>query len=265
MIQPIILRWLPKHLRSISYSRFFSKRHAHWLRLFDSAPLTYAVGIRMHGLIPGDIISGHIAFNGYYELQLTREITQIAARGGLLVDVGANMGYFSFLWAAASQDNRIIALEASPKVADILRNNIEINGLSDRITLFEKAALDCAGTVKFDVGPSSQTGWGGVAPDGSQGIEVEAVRLDALLKGQDIAVLKIDVEGADELVLRGCEELLRTGRIAVIFFEENALRKQDLGIKSDDINKWLADFGYNVRPFNRECTEWVATFPSADL
>ncbi|MEK6542454.1 MAG: FkbM family methyltransferase [Pseudomonadota bacterium] len=265
MIQPIILRWLPKHLRSIAYSRFFSKRHAHWLRLFDSAPLTYAVGIRMHGLIPGDIISGHIAFNGYYELQLTREITQIAARGGLLVDVGANMGYFSFLWAAASQDNRIIALEASPKVADILRNNIEINGLSDRITLFEKAALDCAGTVKFDVGPSSQTGWGGVAPDGSQGIEVEAVRLDALLKGQDIAVLKIDVEGADELVLRGCEELLRTGRIAVIFFEENALRKQDLGIKSDDINKWLADFGYNVRPFNRECTEWVATFPSADL
>lgn len=265
MRQPLILKWLPNYLRSIVYSRFYSKRHAYWLRLFDSAPLTYAAGIRMYGLIPGDIISGHIAFNGFYEPQLSQKIIKLAARGGLLVDVGANMGYFSFLWAAASQDNRIIALEASPKIAAILSNNIEINGLSDRITLFEKAALDCAGTVKFDVGPSSQTGWGGVAPDGSQGIEVEAVRLDSLLKGQDIAVLKIDVEGADELVLRGCEELLRSGQIATIFFEENVTRKQELGIKSGDIKKWLADFGYNVRPFNRECTEWVATIPSVDL
>jgi hypothetical protein len=52
-------------------------------------------------LLRGDSISESIAFTGLRELALTRNLAALAKKGGQFVEVGANMGYFSLLWAAA--------------------------------------------------------------------------------------------------------------------------------------------------------------------
>src|SRR5438093_12440109 len=54
---------------------------------------------------------GHrsIAWMGFYELELSRKMADLATEGGLLVDVGANAGYFSCLWAAIRDDNSVLA------------------------------------------------------------------------------------------------------------------------------------------------------------
>lgn len=213
----------------------------------------------MFGLLPGDIISGHIAFTGFYELALSRLIVKLAAQGGLLVDVGANMGYFSLLWAGRNPAARAVAFEASPRNLALLQNNLDKNGLTARITLIPKAAGQHPGNVTFHAGPAGQTGWGGISKTASAGsIDVPLVRIDQELPAADIAVLKIDVEGADTWVLQGCAELLRQKRIQVIFFEQNQPRMQALGIAPGEAQRFLRSHDYTCVPLGTGTDEWTA-------
>jgi hypothetical protein len=106
---------------------------------------------------------GQIAFLGYYEKELSKTIAWLGReKEGRFVDVGANIGYYSLLWVAQSPENKAIAIEPSPRVQDLLRENVERNGFGDRITIVEAAAGWETGEVQFDVGPEDEVGWGGV-------------------------------------------------------------------------------------------------------
>jgi FkbM family methyltransferase len=214
-------------------------------------------------LVPGDIISGSIAFTGYYELNLTRTLWRIARRGGIMIDVGANLGYFSLLWIAARVENRCLAFEASPRVIPLLRKNIEKNQALDRIQIFPVAAGDKHGSLPFKMGRADQTGWGGFsnAPD-DQAVSVDVVRLDETVQEQDpIDLLKIDIEGADTWALKGCEGLLKQRRIRRIWFEQNKPRMRRLGIGEDEAVQFLHSVGYIARaesPISNEVVDWSA-------
>lgn len=213
----------------------------------------------MHDLIPGDAISGSIAFNGFYELGLTKKINEHAARGGLFVDVGANMGYFALLWAGMSGSGKVIAFEAAPRNVTLLENNIRRNHFEDRIVVIPKAAGDHNGTVTFDVGPVEQTGWGGIAAGAPENrVVVPMVRLDEQLPDAQIEVLKIDTEGADALVLFGCERLLRTQYIKTIYFEDNLDKIQRIGLERYAAQDFLRSMKYECRCFPGSETEWFA-------
>lgn len=110
--------------------------------------------------------------------------------------------------------------------------------------------------VRFMVGPEDQSGWGGVAGEGASEatIEVEMVRLDAVLD-ERIRVLKIDVEGADTLVLRGCEGLLKRRMIDQIFFEQNLTRMEKLGIEPGEARAFLQNCGYHCEPMGESSDE----------
>jgi FkbM family methyltransferase len=213
----------------------------------------------MYDLIPGDIISGNIVFNGFYELKLSREIARLSRDGTLFVDVGANMGYFSLLWAGLNPRARVIAFEAAPRNIKLIAHNSDRNRLADRITLVPKAAGHKTGTVHFNAGPIEQTGWGGISNDASaNNIEVPLVRLDEELPDEVIDVLKIDVEGADTWVLYGCEQLLRKRQIRKIFFEQNDTRMAELGIGANEARDFLASVGYRCIPFGHDGGNWIA-------
>jgi FkbM family methyltransferase len=214
----------------------------------------------MYDLVPGDLISGCIAFNGFYDLDLTHRLANHAQDGGLLVDVGANMGYFSLLWAGLGRSAEAISIEPAPRNVALLRNNILRNRLESRVVVIEKAAGESSGPASFDVGPEDQTGWGGLRQDECpRALTVPLTRLDVELEGRNIAVLKIDVEGADTLVLRGCRGLLRERRIRRIYFEENPERMSRLGIRSGDGAAFLGEVGYKCRPLKKgRVTDWIA-------
>jgi FkbM family methyltransferase len=83
--------------------------------------------------------------------------------GGDLIDVGANAGYFSLLWAALNPGNRVDAFEALPANVDRLRDNTERNKLGDRIHLHPFALGAADGAIAFETGHAEQSGWGGIA------------------------------------------------------------------------------------------------------
>lgn len=115
----------PLWLREKLYYRLLSKKAHKFSHLFDSTSLEFASSVKLK-LEPKDVGHQAIAFCGFYELGLTRNIAALAKQGGIFVDVGANYGYFSCLWAALNSDNRVIAFEASPRNVLPLRENIRL-------------------------------------------------------------------------------------------------------------------------------------------
>lgn len=249
MNRPMLMRILPGRLRMSAWARLYRGSHNKWRGLYDAAPLGARPFLTME-LVPGDVISDQIAFTGYYERPLTRRLCELSQSGGLFVEVGANLGYFSLLWAAGNAANRCVSFEASPRNIDYLRRNVARNRLEDQVQVVPHAAGREAGTLHFDVGPQEQTGWGGFASgESSRTIEVEVVRVDEIIPHDaDVAMLKIDTEGADTWALMGCEELLRKQRIKEVQFEQNKPRMRELGIGEGEAEEYLRSMGYRVEP-----------------
>lgn len=214
----LLLRLLPKRLAQSVYYRLFRPRAACFPDLFRRAPLGFAPGMRMD-LVPGDECHGVIAFTGVYELALTRFVVQEArGRGGVLVDVGANFGYYSLLWAGQGAGCRAMAFEASPQVFPGLLNNVQTNPLSGRVKAHFQAISDREGVLPFQEAPPGETGSGRLAVGGK--VEVAATTLDRVLaRINEVAILKIDAEGHDFAVLCGARDALRRRVFRHIFWE----------------------------------------------
>lgn len=216
-------------------------------------------------LLPGDVISDSIAFTGLYDLGFTRYLWRLAKnKGGHLVDVGANLGYFSLLWAVANPANSVTAFEASPRNLDYLRYNVATNDLSDQIDIRSEAVAREKGEMEFDLGPEEQTGWGRLVRERSErSSRVPVVRLDDALQGVDqIALLKIDIEGADTWAILGAERLFREKRIAHVYWEQSRILMGELGIREEEAPDFLCRTGYEVRPCGdrrSEAVNWYAT------
>lgn len=263
MERPLLVRLLPDALKTRAFQRFYSPVADAWRPLYDAATLRLAPNVAME-LLPGDIISDPIALTGIWRLRFSRRLLQLARRGGLMVDVGANLGYFSLLWAGANPNNLGIAIEASPRNVEMLRRNIARNHFGARISLVPCAAGRAAGTLLFDAGPDAQTGWGSVVPEpGPRTIVIKTVRVDeAVGPSAEIALLKIDTQGSDTWVLYGCEALLRQRRVREVWFEQNRPRMRAFGIGETDAVDFLKGVGYHPRPQSRtdgDLVEWSAT------
>lgn len=256
----VLRKIYPLWLREKLYYRFLSQKAYEYSHLFDSASLEFAQNGKLK-LEPRDVGHQVIAFCGFYELELTRKIVQLAKQGGLFVDVGANYGYFSCLWAASNPENRVIAFEASPRNAVPLRENIAKNHLEAQVDIYDIALGKEVGNLPFSFMSDEQTGWGGLSlKEEMNTINIPVVTLDQFWAGladQTIDVLKIDTEGADTWVLEGASQLLKEKRIKHIFFEENGVRMSTLGILSETAKKLLVSCGYKLRPI--EEGEWYAT------
>jgi len=243
------LRWIwPLRLRQSVASR------TPFAWVVNAAPSTgYRLSLAptsLRKLVLTDVAHKQLALSGIYELPLSRMIARLAKRpGGLLVDVGANAGYFTCLWAALNQKNSVAAFEASPRNQEMLIENVSHAGFTHRVDIQSLALSNCSGMMSFDLGPVEQTGWGGLVQSRNETtVDVRCCRLDELYADDIVIdVLKIDVEGADAWVIEGAERLLAKQRIKNLFFERNAMRMEQLGVPIDLPHQILHRFNYQVR------------------
>lgn len=135
-------------------------------------------------------------------------------------DVGANTGFYSLVAAAAAPDIRVHGFEPVPDIADIARENFSLNWpTSRRIDLHQVAVSDRAGTMQLHI-PAPQAD-GTIETSASldssfkdahhRSIDVEVVTLDMAWQRAGMpatSLVKIDVEGAEHLVLAGAAEMI---------------------------------------------------------
>jgi FkbM family methyltransferase len=158
-------------------------------------------------------------------------------RGGLFIDVGANVGAYT-IWAA-ELGAEVIALEPAPDTFRLLQENIALNGYP--VTAVRAAAGDHCGTARFTAGLDAGNR---VAPDGPA--VTELVTVDSLLGDRRATGMKIDVEGFEIDVLRGAARALAEHRIGLIQIEWNEMSLFTVGADRGPVAELLAGYGYRL-------------------
>jgi FkbM family methyltransferase len=172
--------------------------------------------------------------------------------GGTFVDVGANLGLYTVAAGrAVGAEGRVVAVEPTPTTAEMLRQNVRLNGLweSGVVEVHECAAGAAPGRARLAV-DRADSGHNSLYPEpGSTAeVDVEVVRLDDLIPaGAEVDVVKIDVEGAELAVLRGMERIVAQNPGIVVFAElaDEHLRRAGSSaaalIAETDALGWSAD------------------------
>ena len=206
-----------------------------------------AGGIRMD-LRPHDFIDGLVYFNNM-DPEVGRAIRERVRPGSCAWDVGANIGYYTLLLARAG--GAVEAFEPDPDNRARLEANVRLNGLDGSIRIHDLALADREGegvlqTVAGDHGESS------IAPRSihdSARVRPRACRLataDALVASGRLRApdfVKVDVEGAELLVLRGARSTIEAARPPLVC-ELNARAQAAFGYGPADLVRELADRGY---------------------
>lgn len=177
--------------------------------------------------------------------------------GGLVLDVGANTGFYALLAASARRDTRIIAFEPAPQVKPLLDRNVSLNGFRDRITTMPIALSDQPGARELFIPlqnhglvESSASLEREFKRQHSASIRVETDTIDGFLRTHGhkrlpaVSIIKIDVEGHEAAVIRGAATTIREHR-PLLFVE--VLPRADL----DGLTAFLHDNAYRDVPLKR--------------
>lgn len=171
-------------------------------------------GFRMD-LDLSDFICQVVWATGEFEQHTTHLIRALLAPGDAVVDVGANVGYFTLLAAGAvGAAGRVDAFEPVPDVYTDLARNVRLNKLG-QVVIHEEALWDCEGEATIWLGPAHEKGTSALRPfDGQAGqLTIRTTRLDQYLAElPPVRLIKIDVEGAEYRVLQGMDGCLRRDR-----------------------------------------------------
>lgn len=172
-----------------------------------------------HGLLlanPNDVYLGAAVLKygeyGEHEAALLR---QLLVKPGRVVEVGANAGFLTLplAQAAAARGELVHAFEPQPFLFQNLCANMALNAL-DNVRTWPFACGEENGVVYFAAPNYLAAGnFGGVsvdAPAGGTTMSAPAVQLDEFLGGEQVSLLKVDVEGHELKVLKGANALLKT-------------------------------------------------------
>ncbi len=202
-------------LRSLAFFLYRASRPSQ-----SQGVVAEVAGHKMH-LIPGDwALTRNLLARGCWEPEVTMALNRLLKEGMVVVDIGANVGYYTLLAAHAVGPRGLVhAFEPEPKNYELLQRNVQENGYTN-IVAVRKAVSDKTGPGQLwlDPGDPGRHSLGG-GPAGCAPVPVDTVSLDDYFGHSDRLpdVLKVDAEGAEELILSGMKRILEgSNRLALI-------------------------------------------------
>ena len=173
----------------------------------------------------------------------------------VVFDIGASIGLFTVCAATLVSSGQIFAFEPDPENRMHLDENIQLNSLRNIVVVdWAVSDIDSETTLYTDgaagYAPSFIRKQGPHAPQGQ--VKVRTSSLDARLSTSELPVpdvLKIDVEGAEGLCIKGAEKLLTLGfgsRPRLIFLELHPEFLLDFKTSSNIVTNKIIEFGYRL-------------------
>ncbi|HEY5024019.1 MAG TPA: FkbM family methyltransferase [Acidimicrobiales bacterium] len=203
-------------------------------------------------------ISAWIVLDGLWETHVTEWLQQTLRPGQTFVDVGANVGYFTLLGGQlVGPRGTVVAVEAHPGLAELLRRNVIMNGLYGYVTTWHRAAWSSTTTVQLH----QRLNFSGASSIGAIGqealdrlgdteamVEVQAVPVDDLLDGlPPVDVLKMDIEGAELQAFTGLSRTLDASPKIAVMFEWAPELIEGVGDKAEALLDLLEGHGLRFR------------------
>ena len=203
------------------------------------------VRIRLHDFlldVPRELLPEYL--HNDYEPITTRAVLAALPAGGVAVDVGANIGYFTCLAARAVGPRGVVhAIEPAPENVEALKRNVRLNGFRN-VVVHAVAAADVADvrTLRLTTEVTHHGLYDHPASRTVAEVRVPTAPLDALVE-VPANLIKVDVEGAEVEVLRGMEGLLRRSPGATVVVEWNPSTLRSAGRLSSEIPRLMLELG----------------------
>jgi len=192
----------------------------------------------------GDLIQGRHLAGEFYENEELAIISSRFPRGGVFVDIGANIGNHAIYVAKFLFPSQIILIEPNPPAIAILRVNIAINNLQGLVDLSHIGVglSDVPGAATITLMPTN-LGGARMSASNAPDAPLRLVRGDDILFGRRVDFVKIDVEGMELQVLNGLSKTLEKWRPVMFIEVEEA--------HSAEFLSWVAAHGYQVADRSR--------------
>jgi FkbM family methyltransferase len=204
-LQTQLVRWI-----------YHRRRYLKWIVFVRKPVLLRLPDFKLYVRLDDWAVGARIALRRQYEPHVVAVMRPYLRPGLVVVDIGANIGYYALLAATqVGPTGKVIAFEPGPSNCRLLQQSIAANGLRN-VILHASAVGDAPGQGWFS-GESN----GSVSAEFRQptSLPVQVVVLDQVLAGESrIDLIKMDIEGGEGRALKGMSAILARHR-PIIFSE----------------------------------------------
>jgi FkbM family methyltransferase len=247
----------------------YFKNHSRSQYLGNNKILCEILGDKKFFALADDVgFSSHMIMDGYWEFWLTKYFSDVIMPGDTVIDIGANLGYYSIIAAdLVAERGRVYSVEPNPLVAALLSNSVSVNGYAQRVQVlnFALSFNEEEKRLPFFV-PNQEPKNGRFVAEGENheylkqfGVIFD-VNVGSLSPEQfdRVDFIKIDVEGAELAVLNHLKPIIHQFRPKIVC-EVNFAR----GYGYDDVAGVLdggeelkfLDFDSVVKPLTKQMAE----------
>ncbi len=254
------VRYDPGHLNSF-WERISQPQHEHVVSVLERNQCKPAVYVgnnmvltvyrkKYKMYVRGDDISlsPHIIIDGEWESWIFEVLSKIVQPGWVIFDVGAHFGDYTLPFADwVKEEGRVFSFEANPLSAQLLSFNIDINGYSSRVKVFQLAVWDKKETLEFAeikwwTGSSKAADFGTGTLDVKK-FTVNTITVDEIVEEEGLErldLIKMDIEGAEPRAINGASKTI-TRFLPLLVLEIGIGRESML-----DMLRSLVERGYQI-------------------
>jgi FkbM family methyltransferase len=206
-------------------------------------------------LNPKDLYITHdLLYDGAYERLETDLVIREIKKGDVVLDLGANIGYYTLLFAKlVGDEGKVFAFEPDPKSFALLKKNVKINGYKN-VILLQKAVSNITDKAKLYL---CEDNFGDHriydSKDGRKFIKIETVRVDDYFKdfSRGIDFVKMDIQGAEPLAVEGMVGLLNRKGTLKIVSEYWPIGIKRCGKDHEEYLRLLMSYGFTLYHINK--------------
>ena len=208
--------------------------------------------VQGHKMFLGSKDSLRLSINGIYEEVETDFVKKVIQKGNIVIDVGANIGYYTLIFARlVGNEGKVFAFEPEPSNFNILNRNLQLNGYKN-VIVEQKAISDNNGKIRLYISELT-TGMHRTYPSkycSKAFVDVDLIKLDDYFSKisliDKINFIKIDVEGAEFGVLKGISNILKKSKDIKILIEFVPDSIIEYGSKPEDTIKLIKDLDFTI-------------------
>jgi FkbM family methyltransferase len=203
-----------------------------------------------------------ILIYGCYEPSSVKYCKEYVNKTKDVIDIGANVGFYTVLFTKIiNNDRKVLSIEPVENALEKLYKNIRLNQVKDKVIVFEGAASDVSGTTKINTveGKEEYSSMGklvhsAVSNEVSSKQNIRTTCVDEIVTKYQLVpgLIKVDVEGFEFRVFKGCKETLKKHKPVILSELSDALLKENGSSVKEIINFWET---MNYKVIDAACPE----------